>query len=211
MEFDRFDFRGIGNQSLLLQASNESTAKAWLDEGGCELAKVLIKLRLKYARITWDGCNQPLKILASMAESEPETPDLPEISNAVFSSQLGLDSNSLGILERMQGSSKPMSLTDLDSDAQEWVNAPLAQMLQMPAVQATSLNMKDYWQEDALDYVKRILGQQSIFDHKYEAMLPYSPTHFSSRFEVVEFGITKRLKRLVTIHYFEPSSQSAIQ
>ncbi|MBD2047270.1 hypothetical protein H6F78_17005 [Coleofasciculus sp. FACHB-64] len=47
-----------------------------------------------------------------------------------------------------------MSLTDLDSDAQEWENYPLAQMLQIPAIQAVTLNMKDYWEEDALNYVK---------------------------------------------------------
>ena len=81
-----FDFKGIGSQSLLLQASSESTAKAWLDEGGCELAKILLKLRLKYARITWDGCHKPLKILASMSEADEIKPAAPEIPNTVFSS-----------------------------------------------------------------------------------------------------------------------------
>lgn len=202
-----FDFKGIGNQSLLLQAQNESTAKAWLDEGGCELAKILHKLRLKYARITWDGCHKPLKILASMSEGEESKAPLPEIQNTVFNSNWGLDSNSLKILERMRGSSKPMSLTDLESDAQEWVNFPLAEMLEMPPAQATTLNMRDYWEEDALNYVKRVLGQQSVFNHSYEAMLPYSPAQFSSTFEVVEFGHSKSLKRLVTIHHYSPISE----
>ncbi len=37
------DLKGIGAQSLLLQASSESTAKAWLDEGGCKLARILFE------------------------------------------------------------------------------------------------------------------------------------------------------------------------
>lgn len=97
-----------------------------------------------------------------------------------------------------------MSLTDLISDAQEWVKVSLAQMLEMPAIEATKLNMKDYWEDATLNYVKRMLGQQSIFNHSYEAMLSDSPTHFSSTFEVIEFGVAKKPKRLVTIRHFQP-------
>lgn len=45
---------------------------------------------------------------------------------------------------------------------------------------------REYGEEDALSYMKRILGQQSVLNHSYEAMLPYSPAQFSSTFEVVE-------------------------
>lgn len=38
-----FDFKGIGNQSLLFQTSRKSTAKALLDERGCKLARILLK------------------------------------------------------------------------------------------------------------------------------------------------------------------------
>jgi hypothetical protein len=70
--------------------------------------------------------------------------------------------------------------------------------------------MRDYWEEDALAYVKRILTQQGTFNHSYEAMLPYAKAHFNSTFEVIEFGHPKRLKRLVTIHSYEPVRQKVI-
>ncbi len=201
--------KALGVKACYCKTSSESTAKAWLDEGGCQLAKILLKLRLKYARITWDGCHKPLKILASMSETDEVKPAAPEILNPVFSSNWGLDFHSLKILERIQSFLKPMSFTDSEPDAQEWVNLPLSEMLEMPPTQATTLNMKDYWKEDALDYVKRILKQQSVFNHSYEALLPYSPAQFTSTFEVVEFGHSKRLKRLVTIHHYAAISELA--
>jgi len=70
--------------------------------------------------------------------------------------------------------------------------------------QATQLNMKDYWEEDALAYVKRMLQQQGRLDHHYQAMLPYGLAEFSSTFEVVRFGFPERDYRLVTIHSYEP-------
>jgi hypothetical protein len=102
-----------------------------------------------------------------------------------------------------------MSLTYLESDAQEWVNLPLSEMLEMLPTQTTTLNMKDYWKEDALDYVKRTLKQQSILNHSYKALLPYSPARFASTFEVVEFSHSRKLKRLVTIHHYAPISELA--
>jgi hypothetical protein len=110
----------------------------------------------------------------------------------------------------MRASEKPMSICDLESDDQEWVNVSLTQMLQLTAPEATELNMRDYWEEDALDYVKRVLTQQGTFNHSYEARLPYTRAHFNSTFEVVEFGHPKRLKRLVTIHSYEPVRQSVM-
>jgi hypothetical protein len=104
----------------------------------------------------------------------------------------------------MRSSEKPMSICDLESDDQEWVNVPLTQMLQMTSDQACEQNMKDYWEEDALAYVKRMLQQQGVFDHSYEAMLPYTRAQFYSTFEIIEFGHPKKPKRLVTIHSYEP-------
>jgi hypothetical protein len=83
-------------------------------------------------------------------------------------------------------------------------------MLQLTAPEATELNMRDYWEEDALDYVKRVLTQQGPFNHSYEARLPYTRARFNSTFEVIEFGHPKRLKRLVTIHSYEPVRQSVM-
>jgi hypothetical protein len=139
-----------------------------------------------------------------------ESKPTPEITDMVFSKRLGLDASELKLLERMRTSEKPMSICDLETDDQEWVNVPLTQMLQLTAPEATELNMRDYWEEDALAYVKRVLTQQGTFDHNYEAMLPYSRANFSSTFEVIEFGHPKRLKRLVTIHSYEPVRQSVM-
>jgi hypothetical protein len=55
-----------------------------------------------------------------------------------------------------------------------------------------------------------MLQQQGVFNHSYEAMLPYARASFSSTFEVIEFGYPKRLKRLVTIHSYEPVRQSVV-
>ena len=107
-----------------------------------------------------------------------------------------------------------MSICDLEDDAQEWGNKPLALMLRMPIEQVTSLNMRDYWAEEGLRYVKEILRQQSIFEYSnYQALLPYGSAQFSSTFEVIEFGLhrnqPKRKKRLVTIHQHDLIAQSA--
>jgi len=151
--------------------------------------------------VRWQGAQIPYRISASMDDGEIATPEIPDM---VFSKKLGLDVAELKVLERMRSSEKPMSICDLESDDQEWVNVPLTQMLQMTSDQACDQNMKDYWEEDALAYVKRMLQQQRTFDHSYEAMLPYTRAQFSSTFEVIEFGHPKRLKRLVTIHSYEP-------
>ncbi|MBD2047271.1 hypothetical protein H6F78_17010 [Coleofasciculus sp. FACHB-64] len=46
---------------------------------------------MKYARITWDGCSQPLKILALMAEPDnAEASAMPEVCDAVLNSNWGL-------------------------------------------------------------------------------------------------------------------------
>ena len=151
--------------------------------------------------VRWQGAQIPYRISASMNDGEIATPEIPDM---VFSKKLGLDVAELKVLERMRSSEKPMSICDLESDDQEWVNVPLTQMLQMTSDQACEQNMKNYWEEDALAYVKRMLQQQRTFDHSYEAMLPYTRAQFSSTFEVIEFGHPKRLKRLVTIHSYEP-------
>jgi hypothetical protein len=150
--------------------------------------------------VRWQGAQIPYRISASMDDGEIATPEIPDM---VFSKKLGLDVAELKVLEQMRSSEKPMSICDLESDDQEWVNVPLTQMLQMTSDQACEQNMKDYWEEDALAYVKRMLQQQGIFDYSYEAMLPYTRAQFSSTFEVIEFGHPKRLKRLVTIHSYE--------
>ncbi len=82
-----------------------------------------------------------------MSEADESKPAFPEIPNALFNSNWELDSYSL---ERMRASSKPMSLTDLKSKAQEWVSFPLSKMLAMPPANLTILNIKNFWEENML-------------------------------------------------------------
>lgn len=196
----------LGSQRLIIDAPNELAAHELLTSAAEQLALSVANLHFKDVCIRWEGCNRPLRVLAAM--SEDDSPKAPEISEIVFSRALGLDAQELKVLERMRSTEKPMSICDLESDDQEWGNASLAQMLQMTSDQVVEQNMRDYWDEDALAYVKRILQQQTIFNHSYEAMLPYTRANFSSTFEVIEFGHPKRLKRLVTIHSYEPVRQS---
>ena len=197
----------LGTQRLVIDAPNEGAAYDLISSASEQLALSVANLHFKEARISWDGCQRPLRVLASMAENLSSTPEIPDM---VFSKRLGLGDQELNILQRMRESEKPMSICDLESDDQEWVNHPLTQMLQMTSDQACEQNMKDYWEEDALAYVKRMLQQQGVFNHSYEAMLPYARASFSSTFEVIEFGYPKRLKRLVTIHSYEPVRQSVV-
>jgi len=197
----------LGTQRLVIDAPNEGAAYDLISSASEQLALSVANLHFKEARISWDGCQRPLRVLASMAENLSSTPEIPDM---VFSKRLGLGDQELNILQRMRESEKPMSICDLESDDQEWVNVPLTQMLQMTSDQACEQNMKDYWEEDALAYVKRMLQQQGVFNHSYEAMLPYARASFSSTFEVIEFGYPKRLKRLVTIHSYEPVRQSVV-
>ena len=197
----------LGTQRLVIDAPNEGAAYDLISSASEQLALSVANLHFKEARISWDGCQRPLRVLASMAENLSSTSEIPDM---VFSKRLGLGDQELNILQRMRESEKPMSICDLESDDQEWVNVPLTQMLQMTSDQACEQNMKDYWEEDALAYVKRMLQQQGVFNHSYEAMLPYARASFSSTFEVIEFGYPKRLKRLVTIHSYEPVRQSVV-
>lgn len=197
----------LGTKRLVIDAPNEGAAYDLITNASEQLALSVANLRFKEVRISWDGCQRPLRVLASMSESLSNTP---EISDMVFSRRLGLGEQELNILQRMKESEKPMSICDLESDDQEWVNIPLTQMLQMTSDQACEQNMKNYWEEDALAYVKRVLTQQGTLNHSYEAMLPYARAHFDSTFEVIDFGHPKRLKRLVTIHSYEPVSQSVV-
>ena len=170
-----------------------------------ELAQWAVQFRKEATEIFFPGDGgRPYKILSSFAHSGGEKPPSPEVSNIVFGPGVGFDVQSLRILERMRLSEKPMSLVNLETDSQDWVNRPLTQMLQRSAKFATQLNMKDYWEEDALTYVKRMLQQQGRLDHHYQAMLPYGLAEFSSTFEVVRFGFPERDYRLVTIHSYEP-------
>lgn len=195
----------LGTQRLVIDAPNEVAAYDLLTNGAEQLASSVANLQFKDAQIYWEGCRKPLRVVAAMAQtSAPEIPDM------VFSRKIGFGAEELRILEKMRQSEKPMSICDLESDDQEWVNIPLTQMLQMTSDQATEQNMKNYWEEDALAYVKRVLQQQGMFDHTYEAMLPYTRAHFNSTFQVIEFGHPKRLKRLATIHHYEPVSQSVM-
>lgn len=194
----------LGSQRLVIDAPSEGAAFYLIESAADQLARSVANLRLKDAQISWEGCKHPIRVLASMTNEPKSTP---EITDMVFSKRLGLDADELKLLERMRLSGKPMSICDLETDDQEWVNVHLTQMLQLTAPEATELNMRDYWEEDALAYVKRVLTQQGTFNHSYEAMLPYSRANFSSTFEVIEFGHPKRLKRLVTIHSYEPVRQ----
>lgn len=199
----------LGSQRLVIDAPSEGAAFELLTSAADQLALSIANLRFKDAQICWEGCTRPIRVLAAMTNESSSTPT-PEIHEMVFSKQLGLDATELNLLERMRASDKPMSICDLETDDQEWVNIPLTQMLELTAPEATELNMRDYWEEDALDYVKRILQQQGRFNHSYEAMLPYARANFNSTFEVVEFGHPTRLKRLVTIHSYEPVRQGAM-
>jgi hypothetical protein len=194
----------LGTQRLIIDAPSEGAAFDLISIASEQLALSVANLHFEEVRISWDGCQRPLRVLASMAENLPSTPKIPDM---VFSRHLGLGYHELIALQRMRESQKPMSICDLESDDQEWVNSPLTQMLQMTSDQACEQNMRDYWEEDALAYIKRVLQQQGIFDHSYEAMLPYARAQFSSTFEVIEFG--GRAKRLVTIHSYEPVQSRA--
>lgn len=197
----------LGSKRLVIDAPSEGAAFDLLASAADQLALSVANLKFKDAQISWEGCQHPIRVLAAMANESKPTP---EITDMVFSKRLGLDADELKLLERMRASEKPMSICDLESDDQEWVNVPLTQMLQMTSDQACEQNMRDYWEEDALAYVKRVLTQQGTFNHNYEAMLPYARANFSSTFEVIEFGHPKRLKRLVTIHSYEPVRQSVM-
>lgn len=197
----------LGAQRLVIDAPSEGAAYDLLASAADQLALSVANLHFQDAQICWEGCTRPIRVLASMTNEPKSTP---EITDMVFSKRLGLDALELKLLERMRASEKPMSICDLETDDQEWVNVPLTQMLQLTAPEATELNMRDYWEEDALAYVKQVLTQQGTFNHSYEAMLPYSRANFSSTFEVIEFGHPKRLKRLVTIHSYEPVWQSVM-
>lgn len=169
-----------------------------------ELAQWAVQFRKEATEIFFPGDGgRPYKILGSFAQTGGEKPPSPEVSNLVFGPGVGFDVQSLRILERMRESEKPMSLVNLETDSQDWVNQPLIEMLQRSAEFATQQNMKDYWEEDALVYVKSVLRQQGRFDHNYRAMLPYGLAHFTSTFEVVQFGFPESDYRLVTIHSYE--------
>ena len=195
----------LGTQRLVIDAPNEGAAYDLITNASEQLALSVANLRFKEVRVSWEGCQRPLRVLATMAENLSSTPEIPDM---VFSRQLGLGEQELKILEWMKASDKPMSICDLETDDQEWVNVPLTQMLQMTSDQACEQNMKDYWEEDALAYVKDVLRQQGTFNHSYEAMLPYARAHFNSTFEVIEFEHPKQLKRLVTIHSYNPVQRS---
>lgn len=180
----------LGSQRLIIDAPSEGAAFDLLASAADQLALSITNLRFKDAQICWDGCKRPIRILAAMT-NEPSPIATPEISDMVFSKELGLDATELKLLERMRASEKPMSICDLEMDDQEWVNIPLTQMLQLTAPEATEMNMRDYWEEDTLTYV-------------------YTRANFNSTFEVVEFGHPKRLKRLVTIHSYEPLPKSVM-
>jgi hypothetical protein len=197
----------LGSQKLVIDAPSEGAAFDLLASAADQLALSIANLKFKDAQICWQGCKRPIRVLASMTNESKPTP---EITDMVFSKHLRLDAFELNLLERMRASEKPMSICDLETDDQEWVNVPLTQMLQMTSDQACEQNMKGYWEEDALAYVKHVLTQQGTFNHTYEAMLPYAKAHFNSTFEVIEFGHPKRLKRLVTIHSYEPVRQSVM-
>lgn len=209
MEYEGCDISVCG--SFLVKPKSVDCLRSLL-ENLPQLALEAMALGFKEAQLYDCRTGRWLSIPVKMALNEPEV-DTPEIPDLVFGEGLGFDAESLRILEQMRQSEKPMSITDLENDDQEWVNRPLTQMLRMDFQEATELNMKDFWEEDALRYVKRILGQQGLFEHNYEAMLPYGRASFSSTFEVIEFGLhlnrPKRKKRLVTIHRYEPIPQPA--
>jgi hypothetical protein len=190
------------DKGLLIKPQSASRFSELLDSLE-DLAIAAMAKGLKEARLFNPQIRRWISVPVCMiADTKSDQPVIPKV---VFGEGLGFDAQSLNILSRMQESEKPMSLVDLETDVQEWVNHPLTEMLQMTYQQAIEIDLKALWDEGALDRVKEILRLQSRFEYNYEANLPYCRAHFSSTFEVVEFGlkIPKRLKRLVTIHNYE--------
>ncbi|MEC4895987.1 MAG: hypothetical protein SAL07_23680 [Oscillatoria sp. PMC 1051.18] len=191
----------LAGSSLVIDAPTKCAALKLIERATDQLALSVRGFKgYKDVVIRFPGCSRPYRVPVVMAEGEitlsPESP----ITDYVFGKGLSLNTNSFKILERICKSEKPMSLVNLSTDSQDWVNYPLVQMLNVSAEQATELNMRDYWEEDALSYVKRILQQQSRFEHSYEAFIPAGRARFSSTFEVVNFGSDSMPYRLVTIH-----------
>ena len=107
-------------------------------------------------------------------------------------------------------SDKPRSLVDLTTDDQVWVNQALCDLIGKPPAEAVALNVRAYWQDDALEIVKRTLRQQQrLTNHRYEAQLNESTlARLQSDFELVEFD--GRPHRLVTIHEAEAIATACV-
>lgn len=191
--------------SLVIEAPSRATALALVDNATDNLANSLVGFGglCKDVKIRFPGCSRPFRVPLIMASKEQKL-DNSEVTQWVFGGGMKFDAKSLAILERMKNCEKPMSLVNLATDAQEWVNLALANMLAVTPEQATELNMKDYWEEDALAHVKRRLKQQGRLEHRYEAFIPAGRRFFSSTFEVVQFGNVNADYRLVTIHECSP-------
>ncbi len=202
----------ISKDSLIIQAPSQSAANELADNASEELAQAIANFNLKTAKIVWENCRRPFKILASMALGDENAPSGSQVNPMVFGMDTGFDAQDLRLLARMQESEKPMSLVGMegaDEDIQRWVNRPLIQMLQRSRDWATTLNITELWEADDLSYLKDILRQESYADlNDYQAYLPYSPAIFSSTFEITEFSLypdrPKTMMRLATIHSYEP-------
>ena len=207
----------ISKDTLTIKAPSPDAANELADTASDQLALAIANLNFKAARIIWDNCSRPFRILAAMAGSTDNSAPAPIVTPMVFGTNLNFDALDLRILARIQESEKPMSLVGLagvDEDKQKWVNRPLLQMLQRPEDWATSLDLKTLWDADNLEDLKNQLRQQSSVDlSNYRAYLPYAPGIFTATFEVVQFSLypksPKVPMRLVTTHSYEPLERTA--
>ena len=206
----------IGFDTLTIKAPSSDAANELADTASEQLALAIANLNFKAARIVWDNCSRPFRILAAMAGNDDQSAPAPTVTPMVFGTNFGFDASDLRLLARIQESEKPMSLvglTGVDEDKQKWVNRPLLQMLQRPEEWATSLDLKTLWDADNLDGLKNQLRQQSLVElNNYRAFLPYAPGIFTATFEVVHFSLHPKTPkvpmRLVTTHFYEPLEQT---
>jgi|GEM_PF-1929757 len=207
----------IGKDTLTIKAPSPAAAYELADTASDQLALAITNLNFKAARIIWDNCQRPFRILAAMAGNSDNPAPAPIVLPMVFGQNFGFDALDLRLLARIQESEKPMSLVGLqgvDEDKQRWVNRALLQMLQRPQEWATSLDLKTLWDADNLEDLKNQLRQQSLVElNNYRAFLPYAPGIFTATFEVVEFSLhpksPKVPMRLVTTHSYEPLERTA--
>ncbi|KYC34496.1 hypothetical protein WA1_51630 [Scytonema hofmannii PCC 7110] len=208
----------IGKDTLTIQAPSQSEATELADTASEQLALAIANLKFKSAKIIWENCQRPFKILAAMADDNETPAPSPIVTPMIFGMNFNYDAADLRILAQMQESEKPMSLvgmTGRNEDIQRFANAPLLAMLQRPRDYACQLDLTTLWQPDSLEDLKRELWRSRLTSwNNYRAALPWTPAaQFSSSFEMVEFTLypdaPKIPMRLVTIHNYEPIEQAA--
>lgn len=184
------------------------------------LAAAAATCRRQWCRLFVPGEAEPYEIPASWAKSKKKkkasTP-CTTVCSMVFENVKGtiygganptIDAQLIKVLERMIESEKPMSLVRMSDDAQLWVNAPMVELLQTPAEEATKRVMADFWMPGDLEALKRRIQQEGNFYHRYQGGLnPSVWAKLEGRFELIE---ADQEYRLATNYYAEPTARPLI-